>query len=133
VDFLLWVHLLGAALWLGGLVTLALAVVLAFRTLPREHARAYVRSAGRAFAALSAVAWLLLAVSGLPFAAQRHWPQLVLEKVGLAVVVLLATVVHTLLGMRTASRPAVLASRALSVLIFAGTLYLFWMGVELAA
>ena len=132
MDFLVWLHLVGAALWLGGLVTLAVAVLVAFRTLPREAARTYVRSAGRAFAALSAFAWLLLAVSGLTFAARRGWPQLVLEKIGLAVVVLLATAAHTLLGMRTSSRASVMTSRVLSALIFLGTLYLFWMGVGLA-
>ena len=79
MDFLVWLHVVGAALWLGGLVTLAVAVLVAFRSLPREQARLFVRNAGRAFAIVSVVAWILLAVSGLTFASQRHWPQLVVE------------------------------------------------------
>ncbi len=133
MDFLIWIHLVGAALWLGGLVTLAVAVVVAFRSLPREQARSFVRNAGRAFAGLAAFAWLLLAISGLTLGAQRHWSQLVVEKVGLAAAVVLATIAHTLLGMRTSSRAAVMTSRVLSVLILLGTLYLFWFGVRLAA
>lgn len=132
VDFLVWLHLLGAALWLGGLVTLGAAVVVAFRSLPREQARLFVRNAGRAFAALSLLAWVLIAISGLTFASQRHWPQFVVEKIGLAAAVVLATVAHTVLGMRTGSRAAVMTSRGLAVLILLGTLYLFWMGVRLA-
>lgn len=132
MDFLVWLHVVGAALWLGGLVTLAVAVLVAFRSLPREQARLFVRNAGRAFAIVSVVAWILLAVSGLTFASQRHWPQLVVEKIGLAAAVVVATVAHTLLGRQAASRAAVMVSRALSVLILAGTLYLFWMGVRLA-
>jgi putative copper export protein len=53
MTVLVWLHVVGAAIWLGGLVTLATTVVVALRTLPRELFRAFVRRAGWAFAALS--------------------------------------------------------------------------------
>lgn len=132
MDFLVWLHVVGAALWLGGMVSLGVAVVVAFRSLQADQARLFIRNAGRAFAGVSVVAWLLLGATGLLFGAQRHWPLLVVEKIGLALAVLVATVAHTLLGMRTRSRPAIVGSRVLSVLILLGTLLLFWFGVRLA-
>jgi len=39
---LLWLHLVGAALWLGGLVALAMAVLVAPRTLPCAMFRVFV-------------------------------------------------------------------------------------------
>ena len=35
-DFLIFLHLVGASVWLGGLVTLAAVIVVAFRSLERE-------------------------------------------------------------------------------------------------
>jgi uncharacterized membrane protein len=130
---LIWLHLIGAALWLGGLVTLALIVVVALRTLPRELFRTLVRRAGWAFAGLSAVAWLLLGVSGLSLAGQLGWPAPVRLKTALAAGVLAATVLHVLTGRLTTSRPAVLVSRTLALLVLAGTLAIFWLGAQLAA
>ncbi|HYY99891.1 MAG TPA: hypothetical protein VFA92_00215, partial [Candidatus Binatia bacterium] len=36
MTVLVWLHLVGASLWLGGLVTLAVAVPVAARTVPRD-------------------------------------------------------------------------------------------------
>jgi len=130
---LVWLHLVGAALWLGGLVTLAAAVLVALRTLPRELFRAYVRRAGWAFAVVSAAAWLLIGTSGLLMAGRAGWPAPVRVKTAVAVAVLAATVLHVLTGRRTASRLAVVTSRTLALLVFAGTLAIFWLGVQAAA
>ena len=81
---LLWLHLVGAALWLGGLVALAMAVLVALRTLPSEMFRVFVRHAGWAFAGLSALAWLLIAVSGILMAGRLGWPVLVRIKTAVA-------------------------------------------------
>lgn len=132
MTFLLWLHLVGAALWLGGLVTLALAVLVALRTVPRPDARSFIRLAGWAFAGLSALAWLLIAVSGLLLATGLGWPEVVRIKTGVTAAVLLAAALHVLTGRRTSWRPALLASRALALLVFAGTLVVFWLGVEAA-
>lgn len=132
-DVLDFLHLLGAALWLGGLATLAVVLVVARSSLDQPAFRLLARRAGRAFAGLSALAWALLAGSGLALGFHRGWPGVVVLKLGLGAGVILAAVVHSLAGMRTGSRAAVGISRALSALIFAATLVLFWLGVRAAA
>ncbi|HYW24912.1 MAG TPA: hypothetical protein VE953_12160 [Terriglobales bacterium] len=129
---LVWLHLIGAALWLGGLVTLALTVVVALRALPRPAFRGFVRQAAWAFAGLSGVAWLLIGASGLLLAGQLGWPAPVRIKTALAGAVLAATVAHVLTGRHTDSRLAALTSRTLALLVFVGTLAIFWLGVEAA-
>lgn len=129
---LLWLHLVGAALWLGGLVALAMAVLVALRTLPSEMFRVFARHAGWAFAGLSALAWLLIALSGLLMAGHLGWPALVRIKTAIAGAVLAATALHVVTGRMPTSRLAVATSRALAVLIFGGTLVIFWLGVEAA-
>src|SRR5215470_17890334 len=122
---LLWLHLVGAALWLGGLVALAMAVLVALRTLPSEMFRVFVRHAGWAFAGLSTLACLLIA-------GRLGWPELVRIKTAVAGALLAATALHVVTGRVPASRLAVATSRALAVLIFGGTLVIFWLGVEAA-
>lgn len=131
MSFLLWLHLVAASVWLGGLVMLGAAVLVALRTLEREQFRAFARSAGRAFAVLAVAAWLVIGVSGLALASRHGWSRLLVDKTGLAVAIVVFTVAHTLLGMRTQSRAAVMASRTLSVVILAATLVVYWMGVNL--
>lgn len=128
----LYLHLLGSATWLGGLVWLALSTIVAARTLPREDFRRLVRRSGRAFAWLSAGAWTLIASTGLGFAFQRGWPPLAVFKTVLAGLVVVGAAVHVVTGMRSGSAVAIAVSRTLAVLIFAGTLGLFWIGVRLA-
>jgi hypothetical protein len=130
---LVWLHLVGAYLWLGGLVTLALIVAVALRTLPRPEFRAFVRRVGWAFAGLSALAWLLIAASGLPMAVRLGWPAPVRAKTAVAGAVLAATALHVVAGRRTASRAAVTASRVLAALVLLGTLVIFWLGARAAA
>lgn len=132
LSLLLGLHLAGAALWLGGLVTLALAVLVALRTLPRELFRTFARRAGWGFAGLSALAWVLLAVPGLMLGAQLGWPALVRAKAALGGMVLLATLLHVLTGRMTESRAMVMTSRTLAALAFAGTVAAFWLGVQAA-
>jgi hypothetical protein len=132
MDFLVWLHLVGAAIWLGGLVTLAVATFAALRALPREQFRLFIRSTGRAFGAVAGAALVLTGVTGLLLAAAHHWPRLAVDKIGLTVFVALAAVGHVGFGMRTSSRASVLVSRVLAVLLFLATLGLFWIGVRLA-
>lgn len=132
-DLLVFLHLVGAAFWLGGLVTLAAVIVVAHRTLEREEFRLLVRRAGWTFAGISAVAWLLLAVSGVTRAFQRGWPSMAVTKAILGAIVLAAAVAHVLSGRRRDSRALLVVSRSLSLLIFGATLALFWLGVRLAA
>ena len=129
---LVWLHLVGAGLWLGGLASLAVVILTALRTLPRESFRLLVRRVGWTFAALSAVSWLLIGGSGIALAVRLGWPSLVVLKTAVGAALLLASALHVLTGRLTASRPAVTVSRGLAVLVFAGTLWIFWLGVEVA-
>ncbi len=132
MELLRWLHLVGAAVWLGGLVTLTAAILVALRTLPREEFRGFVRSTGRAFAGIAVAAWLLIGVSGLFMAGSLHWPRLAVDKAWLGGLLIVATGAHTVTGMRTESRVLVMTSRFLAVLVFLGTLWIFWLGVRLA-
>ncbi|MDQ6901094.1 MAG: hypothetical protein M3072_16630 [Candidatus Dormibacteraeota bacterium] len=130
---LVWLHLIGAALWLGGLVTLATAVLVGVQTLPRELFRHFVRQVGWAFAGLSALAWLLIGTSGLAMAAGLQWPELAVAKTELGGAILVASALHVVTGRLTHSRTALMTSRALAMLVFAATLAVFWLGVQLAS
>jgi hypothetical protein len=94
--------------------------------------RTLVRQAGWAFAGLSTVAWLLIGGSGLLMAGRLGWPALVRLKTALAGAVLVATLLHVATGRLTASRLAAVTSRGLALLVFAGTLAIFWLGVQAA-
>jgi len=133
MSLLLWLHLVGAAIWLGGLTALAVAVVTGSRTLPREPFRRFVRTLGWAFAGLSALAWVLIAVPGLIMAAALRWPELAVAKTGLGAAILLASGLHVATARLTASRLAIVTSRALALAIFVATLAVFWLGVQLAS
>ena len=131
MPFLLWLHLVAAATWLGGLVVLAVAVVAALRTLERDQFRAFVRVAARIFAVVAAAAWVVLGITGLAMAQQRGWSRLLVDKTVLAAAIVVLTVLHTVLGTRTGSRAAVVTSRTLAVVIFLATLAVYWMAVNL--
>ena len=136
-----FLHLLGAALWLGGLATLLLAVLAGIRSLDRESFRLFIRTAGRAFAAVSAVAWLDLAVTGaLLGRSHLHssdaltgtlFGRTLTAKICLAAVALVAAALHTWTG-RMAGRRPVAVSRALAGISFAATLGVFWLSATLA-
>ena len=132
MTLLVWLHLVGASLWLGGLVTLAAVVLVAARTVPRDAFGRFVRTAGWTFAGLSGLAWALLGVSGLVLAARLGWPVLAVVKSALGGGLLAAAALHVVTG-RSARRAVVLVSRGLAVLLLIGTLVAFWLGVQLAA
>jgi hypothetical protein len=79
------------------------------------------------------VAWLLIAVPGIALAVRLGWPAPVRVKTALGGAVLVAAALHVVTGRQTASRPLVMASRALAVLVLAGTAAAFWLGVQAAS
>ena len=136
------IHLVAAAFWLGGMISLAIVAVIAARTLDRPTFRRFMARAGRSFAVASVIAWLLIAVSGAAMA----WPRLgyslaalprtgfgrLLEaKTGLALAAVALTAAHTVAGRRTGSRAAIVASRAISPLLFLVTFGIFWFAVRM--
>lgn len=110
---------------------LGIALVAAHRTLDPDHFRAFIRRAGRIFGGVSIAAWVVIAASGLGMASQRGWSRLLVDKTELAGLVVVMTVAHVVLGRRTGSRPAIVTSRVLGLLVLAGTLGVYWMGVNL--
>ena len=120
---------------------LAVVAIVSSRTLDRATFRRLMSVVGRAFAVGSAIAWLLIAVSGVAMA----WPRLgyslsglstsfghLLEaKTGLAAVAVVLTGVHTLAGRRPDSRGATTLSRAISPILFVLTVAIFWLAVRM--
>lgn len=136
------IHLVAAAFWLGGMISLAVIAVIARRTLDRPTFRRLMSQAGRAFLLGSVIAWALIAVSGAAMA----WPRLgyslsalprtdfgrLLEtKTSLALFAVVLTAVHTMTGRRTHSRRAIAVSRVVSLLLFVVTLGIFWLAVRM--
>jgi putative copper export protein len=64
-------HLIGAAVWAGGLVFLGIAAVVARRTIPPTERVAFFRMLGRRFAIVAAVAAAAIAASGIDMATDR--------------------------------------------------------------
>ncbi|WP_084965543.1 hypothetical protein [Thermoactinospora rubra] len=69
-----FLHVLGAALWVGGQLTVSLVVLpLARRTLPDEQRALLLRAVGRRFGVVTLAAFLPLQVAtGLVLAARNH-------------------------------------------------------------
>ncbi|HEY9289234.1 MAG TPA: hypothetical protein VIT43_14570 [Candidatus Dormibacteraeota bacterium] len=140
--FWLWLHLLAAAFWLGGLLMLAIVTVSALRLLDRPTFRALIRRVGRVFLLGSLIAWAILALSGLALAGGRihtlgdltatGFGRTLLLKTGLFGLAIVLTLVHTVAGGRS-SPVAVRLSRTLSPVIFLLTLAIFYLAVRLTA
>ena len=140
--FWLWLHLLAAAFWLGGLVMLAIVTMSALRQLERPAFRALIRGVGRAFLLGSLIAWAILAISGVALAGGRihglsdltatGFGRTLLIKTGLFALAIVLTLLHTIAGGR-ASPVAVRLSRSLSPVIFLLTLAIFYLAVRLTA
>jgi copper transport protein len=72
-------HLIGAAVWAGGLVFLGVAAMVARRTIPPAERIAFFRMLGRRFALLAGASALLIAATGFDLASDRlaSWSALV--------------------------------------------------------
>ncbi len=71
LEFSRWIHLLAAAIWTGGLITLAVTVV-ALRKAGAE--RSQLQAAARAFGYLSWTALAVAVATGLYQLSQLGWP-----------------------------------------------------------
>ena len=137
-----FIHLVAAAYWLGGLVLLAAVVVVGLRTLPRDTFRSLLVPVARAFAWGSAVAWLLLGVTGYLMASRRlasldalastPYGRRLSLKLVLVAVTLVAAALHVVLG-RASSPRLVMLSRTMAVAAFLLTLGVFYTAARLAA
>jgi putative copper export protein len=99
-------HLIGAAVWVGGMVMLALAVGAARRTVPEEERIALFRSLGRRFLFAGGLAMAVLIATGVDLANDRlaAWSDLtdtdygerLLAKLGVVALVIGLTLFHSL-------------------------------------
>ena len=99
-------HLIGAAVWAGGMVMLALAVGAARKTVTEHERIALFRALGRRFAVAGGIAMLVLIATGTDMAADRlvtfgdlfdtDYGERLLAKLVLVVVVIALTLFHTL-------------------------------------
>jgi putative copper export protein len=71
VTLVVFLHLLGAAIWVGGLVFLGLAAGVARTAIPEAERIEFFRTLGRRFALLAAGAALLLAITGVALVDDR--------------------------------------------------------------
>jgi putative copper export protein len=98
-------HLIGAAVWAGGMVMLALAVGAARRTVAEHERVALFRALGRRFAIAGGIAMVVLIATGTDMAADRltDWGDLtgtdygerLLAKLALVVLVIALTLFHS--------------------------------------
>jgi putative copper export protein len=105
-TFVRALHLLGAAVWAGGLVFLAVAVGAARRTLTEADRVRFFRSMGRRFALVGGIALAVLIVTGADLASDRDaWSTLgegtygstLLWKLVLVGLVIVLTWVHSVI------------------------------------
>ncbi len=100
-------HLIGAAVWAGGLVFLGVAAAVARATIPPEERIAFFRALGRRFAVVAVVAAAAIAATGVEMATDRlaSWSALVdvsygrilLAKIVLFALALAEAAVHSLI------------------------------------
>jgi putative copper export protein len=98
-------HLLGAAVWAGGVVFLGVAATTARRTVPAHERITFFRLLGRRFLILAGVAMALLIATGIDMANERlpSWSDLwdtdygerLQEKLGLVILVIGLTAFHS--------------------------------------
>jgi putative copper export protein len=119
-ELVRYLHLLAIALFVGGQLMLALVVTPALR----GQDPALMRSAARRFGIASAVALVVIVVTGAAMASHfDRWSDTTLHwKIGLLVLVFVLTGLHT-------KTPY---TRALSYAVLAISLVIFWLGVALA-
>ena len=99
-------HLIGAAVWAGGMVMLALAVGAARRTVAEPQRIELFRALGRRFLVAGGIAMLVLIATGTDMAADRlaAWSDLtdtaygerLLAKLGVVAIVICLTLFHSL-------------------------------------
>lgn len=158
-GFLVFVHILGAAIWAGGLVFVGLTAAVARRTVPPQARIEFFRVLGTGFLVLAGIAAAMLLISGNVLVEDLFggWDalgdssagRLVLWKTALYGLVLVLAIVHAfVLGPRirrlreselaanagdsaTALRRATALSAVAQVLMLAGTIAILALAADL--
>lgn len=119
-ELVRFLHLLGIALFVGGQLMLVLVVTPSLR----GQDPALMRGAAKRFGIVSVAALVLIIATGAAMASHfQRWSDNTLHwKIGLLILVFVLTGLHT----------RVPYTRALSYLVLATSLVIFWLGVDLA-
>lgn len=119
-ELIRFLHLLGIALFVGGQLMLVLVVTPSLR----GQDPALMRAAAKRFGIASVAALVLIVATGAAMASHfQRWSDTTLHwKIGLLILVFVLTGLHT----------RVPYTRALSYLVLATSLVIFWLGVDLA-
>ncbi|HEX5251956.1 MAG TPA: hypothetical protein VFW14_20005 [Gaiellales bacterium] len=112
-----FVHVTGAAIWLGVQVTLLVLVPALRRQLPPEQVREIVRKAGRSLAIVGGTALLMIAASGIALARHESSAKAHPGVVGLKEAILVAMIVLVAGHAYVRGRNARLAASALMLLL----------------
>ena len=112
-----FVHVTGAAIWLGVQVTLLVLVPALRRQLPPEQVREIVRKAGRSLAIVGGPALLMIAASGIALARHESSAKAHPGVVGLKEAILVAMIVLVAGHAYVRGRNARLAASALMLLL----------------
>ena len=153
---MVFLHILGAAIWTGGLIFVGLVAGISRRTLPEAARIEFFRSLGFGFLVLAGVAAALLALSGNVLVddfggwdavGDSDWGALIIWKTVVFAVVLALAVVHSLVlgprirrlreaglagsGDERALRRVVALSTATQVLMLVGTLVILALAADL--
>jgi uncharacterized membrane protein len=115
----LFFHLLGVAFFVGGQLMLAIVVVPALR----GQDEALMRGAAKRFGVASMVALALIVATGIAMASHFHlWDNSTLQaKIGLLVLVLVLTALHTVIPY----------TRAISIVVLLLSIAIVWLGVDI--
>lgn len=119
-ELVRYLHLLGIALFVGGQLMLVLVVTPSLR----GQDPALMRGAARRFGIASVAALAVIIATGAAMASHfDRWSDTTLHwKIGLLILVFVLTGLHT----------RVPYARAISYLVLATSLVIFWLGVDLA-
>ena len=119
-ELIRFLHLLGIALFVGGQLMLVLVVTPALR----GQDPALMRGAAKRFGIASVAALVLIIATGAAMASHfDRWSDTTLHwKIGLLILVFVLTGLHT----------RVPYTRAVSYVVLATSLVIFWLGVDLA-
>jgi putative copper resistance protein D len=156
-GLMVFLHILGAAIWTGGLIFVGVVAVVSRRTLPEATRIEFFRSLGFGFLVLAGIAAALLALSGnllvddfggWEAVGDTDWGELILWKTAIFAVVIALALIHALaLGPRIrrlresdlagdgdatrALRRATMFSAVTQVLMLAGTIAILALAADL--
>ena len=146
-TLILFLHLLSAAIWIGGQITLFVAVPVLRRQLGPEQSAAPIRTVARRYGMVAGPALALLLVTGLlqadhlgvtPGDSDSEFARIVSEKFTLTMIIIALTVLHALLGARIGRAPSAPAaahlrrwSMRLSVINLLLGIAVLWLAAEL--